>query len=124
MQKEEIRLEDDLTGGPADETVSFGLDGRAYEIDLNSKNAQRFRKQLSLFVDHARHVRRRRQMTVARTVADRERSRAIRQWAEQEGYDVAAHGRLPASVIAEYDRTQSSTPNRQAGRTVSRRRRT
>ena len=28
-----IVLEDDLDGGPADETVVFGLDGREYEID-------------------------------------------------------------------------------------------
>jgi hypothetical protein len=31
MQKVDVRLEDDLTGAPADETVRFGIDGRAYE---------------------------------------------------------------------------------------------
>jgi nucleoid-associated protein Lsr2 len=30
-----IALEDDLDGGPADETVRFAFDGTGYEIDLN-----------------------------------------------------------------------------------------
>ena len=32
--KTTVVLEDDLDGGPADETVRFGLDGVEYEIDL------------------------------------------------------------------------------------------
>jgi hypothetical protein len=34
-----VVLEDDLDGGPADETVRFELGGAEYEIDLNTKNA-------------------------------------------------------------------------------------
>ncbi|MGN6172881.1 MAG: Lsr2 dimerization domain-containing protein, partial [Streptosporangiaceae bacterium] len=37
-QKVIVALEDDLDGGPADETVRFGIDGAAYEIDLSKKN--------------------------------------------------------------------------------------
>ena len=32
-QKVEVRLEDDLDGGPAEHTVTFALDGKDYEID-------------------------------------------------------------------------------------------
>lgn len=39
MQKVDVQLEDDLTGGPADETVAFGLDGWNYQIDLNARHA-------------------------------------------------------------------------------------
>jgi hypothetical protein len=53
-QKVTVALEDDLDGGPADETVRFGLDGADYEIDLSKKNAAAFRRQLAPFVDHAR----------------------------------------------------------------------
>ena len=53
-QKVIVALEDDLDGGPADETVRFGLDGTAFEIDLSSKNARAFRKQLAPFIEHAR----------------------------------------------------------------------
>ncbi|HRK44564.1 MAG TPA: Lsr2 family protein, partial [Nocardioides sp.] len=38
-QKVHIVLEDDLDGSDATQTVSFALDGTAYEIDLNDKNA-------------------------------------------------------------------------------------
>ena len=49
-----VALEDDLDGGPASETVRFGLGGVQYEIDLNKKNARVFRKRLTPFVEHAR----------------------------------------------------------------------
>ena len=39
--KTTVLLEDDLSGGAADETVSFALDGRAFEIDLAAKNADK-----------------------------------------------------------------------------------
>lgn len=35
-----VALEDDITGGAADETVRFGLGGVEYEIDLRAKNAR------------------------------------------------------------------------------------
>ena len=43
-QKITVALEDDLDGGPAGETVRFGLDGAEYEIDLSKKNAAAFRR--------------------------------------------------------------------------------
>jgi hypothetical protein len=45
-QKVTVTPEDDLDGGPAKETMQFGIDGSDYEIDLSAKNARRFRKQL------------------------------------------------------------------------------
>jgi hypothetical protein len=53
-QKITVALEDDLDGGPAEETVRFGLGGAEYEIDLSKKNAKTFRKQLAPFIEHAR----------------------------------------------------------------------
>ncbi|MBN9328662.1 MAG: Lsr2 family protein, partial [Cellulomonas sp.] len=35
-QKVQVILVDDLDGGTADETVTFGLDGVSYEIDLTT----------------------------------------------------------------------------------------
>ncbi len=43
-QKVTVALEDDLNGGPADETVRFGFDGTEYEIDLSAQNVRAFRK--------------------------------------------------------------------------------
>jgi hypothetical protein len=42
-----VVLEDDLDGGPADETVRFAIDGTSYEIDLSTTNAAAFRQQLA-----------------------------------------------------------------------------
>src|SRR5262245_10209833 len=37
------RLIDDLDGGEAHETVTFGLDGHVYQIDLSTRNAKKLR---------------------------------------------------------------------------------
>ena len=55
-QKVTVVLEDDLTGGPADQTIRFAFDGTDYEIDLNAKNAAAFGKQLAPYLEHARQA--------------------------------------------------------------------
>ncbi len=40
-QKVQVLLVDDLDGGEADETVTFALDGKTYEIDLTTANADK-----------------------------------------------------------------------------------
>jgi len=55
-QKVQVLLVDDLDGGEATETVSFGLDGSSYEIDLSSANADKIRKELTLYIEKARKV--------------------------------------------------------------------
>ncbi|MFE4583385.1 Lsr2 dimerization domain-containing protein [Streptomyces chartreusis] len=50
-QKEEISL-----GGGNVETVSFGLDGISYEIDLNLDRAFELRNSLAPFLRVARHL--------------------------------------------------------------------
>jgi hypothetical protein len=128
MQRVEVHLEDDLTGGPADETVRFGLDGADYEVDLSNRHAGELRRQLAPFVEHARLVRSQRQRPRARTAASRERSRDIRAWAERQGFSVADHGRLPGNVIHEYEaahggrQTAERTVQRPAGRKAAPRR--
>jgi len=53
-QKVTVSLVDDLSGAQADETFSFGLDGKSYEIDLSSKNADKLRQSLADYVAAAR----------------------------------------------------------------------
>lgn len=102
-EKASVVLEDDLDGGPADETVQFGVGGTEYEIDLNAKNAAAFRKQLAPFIEHARKTGRRRSRRAARTTARRQRSAEIRGWARQRGIAVSERGRIPAGVVEQYD---------------------
>jgi Lsr2 len=98
-----VALEDDLDGGPAGQTVRFGIDGTEYEIDLNDENARAFRQQLAPYIDHARRAGRAPRRRPGRTVASRERSTDIRAWAKDQGIEVSARGRIPASVIEQYE---------------------
>src|SRR3954468_18781351 len=43
-------LIDDLDGKPADESVTFGLDGVQYSIDLSKKNAEKLRAALKPYI--------------------------------------------------------------------------
>lgn len=49
-------LQDTLAGGQADETIRFGFDGRCYEIDLSRRNAAKFRREMTPFIECARRV--------------------------------------------------------------------
>lgn len=102
-QKITVTLEDDLDGGPAVETMCFGLDGSEYEIDLSKKNARAFRKGLSQFVEHARKAGRVQSRRTARTPASRQRSGDIRAWAKAQGIALSERGRIPASVVQQYE---------------------
>jgi nucleoid-associated protein Lsr2 len=102
-QKVTVALEDDLDGGPAAETVRFGIGGVEYEIDLSKKNAAAFRRKVAPFVEHARKSGRGLRRRAGRTAASRERSGGIRAWAKSQGIVVSGRGRIPASVVAQYE---------------------
>ena len=102
-QKVTVELEDDLDGGPADETVRFGVDGSEYEIDLSKKTAAAFRRKLAPFLEHARKAGRGQRRRPGRTAASRDRSGGIRAWAKGQGIAVSERGRIPASVVEQYE---------------------
>lgn len=54
-----VTIVDDLNGEPLDdggESLSFLVDGRAYEIDLTSANAAAFREALAPYVEAGRQL--------------------------------------------------------------------
>jgi Lsr2 len=101
-QKITVVLEDDLDGGPADQTVRFGLDGAEYEIDLSTRNAAVFREKLAPFTERARKASRGPRSRPVRSASSRQRSGDIRAWASTQGIAVSGRGRIPASVIEQY----------------------
>jgi hypothetical protein len=101
-QRVTVELEDDLDGGPAEETVQFGVDGSEYEIDLSTKNATAFRRTLTPFIDHARKAGRGQRRRPGRTASTREHSGDVRAWAKDQGIAVNARGRIPANVVEQY----------------------
>jgi hypothetical protein len=108
-----VVLQDDLDGGPADETLHFGIGGLEYEIDLSEKNAAKLRKQLAPFVEHARKAGRA-PRRVTRTAASRRRSRDIRAWAREHGIPLSERGRIPASVVEQYESNGGRSSRRPA----------
>jgi hypothetical protein len=98
-----VALEDDLDGGPAQETVRFGLGGSEYEIDLSKKNAKAFRQQLAPYIEHARKAGRGQRRRPVRTASSRGRSGGIRVWAKVNGIPVSDRGRIPSSVAEQYE---------------------
>jgi hypothetical protein len=104
-QKVNVILVDDIDGSDAAETVSFGLDGTQYEIDLNSGHADGLRGQLDLYVKKARKVTGPAGQTgrVRRTGANDARNKEIRNWAREQHLDVNERGRIPADIVAQFE---------------------
>ena len=119
-QKVVVELVDDLDGTVSEDisTVSFALDGAEYEIDLTEDNAERLRDTIADFVSAARRTggRIKRGLgtasakSAARPAADREQTKAIREWARQNGFEMADRGRIPANVIAAFEEAQTAAP--------------
>jgi hypothetical protein len=111
-QKVQVLLVDDLDGGEATETVSFALDGSSYEIDLSKKNADVLRDAFAKYVGAARKAGRSggssgRSSSRGRgsTAMDRDQAAAIRSWAKKQGLKVSDRGRIPATIIEQYNQS-------------------
>jgi hypothetical protein len=99
-------LVDDLDGSPAAETISFGLDGEEYQIDLSKRNAAAFRRLLDRYVQAAQGSAssRTRQSGRRRTSStDRGYDLAkLREWAAANNIGIPARGRIPGSVVEQF----------------------
>ncbi|MGW1047419.1 histone-like nucleoid-structuring protein Lsr2 [Streptomyces sp. NPDC002547] len=107
-QKVQVLLVDDLDGGEADETVTFALDGKTYEIDLTTSNADKLRGLLAPYMKGGRHI-------GGRASGGRGKARAaasggsqdtaqIRAWAKENGLEVNERGRIAASIREAYEK--------------------
>ena len=105
-QKVQVVLIDDIDGGDATETVTFGLDGVTYEIDLSTAHAGELRDALAQWIGHGRKVGAR--ASAARPARPGRRAaasdaHAIREWAKGRGLAVSERGRISAEVRAAFE---------------------
>ena len=100
-QRVDVILVDDLDGKDADETVTFGLDGVNYEIELSVANATKLRNALSTYTQAGRKAGGRRRKG-QRAAAGGTAAADIRQWARENGWDVPDRGRVSAEVRGAY----------------------
>ncbi len=98
------------------ETVAFGLDGQAYEVDACEAHRQELHDAFAPYVGAARKAGgsagsapRRATRGTSRPAApsggggaDREEVQRIREWAREQGHKVSERGRLSSSVLEAY----------------------
>jgi hypothetical protein len=103
-QSVSVIITDDLDGSENAETVSFGLDGVVYEIDLGVKNRARLELVLAPFIEAGRRVpgggRRRRTGRPGGSSVD---SSAVRTWARSAGLEVSGRGRISSDIRRQYE---------------------
>jgi len=103
-QKIHVTLVDDIDQTPADENVTFGLDGINYEIDLSADNAEALRAALANYIGAGRRVGGRAIRGRGPAVAPKGKSDVgeIRAWAKENGFDVHERGRIQAEIRNAY----------------------
>lgn len=106
-QQTQVQYIDDLDGtelGDSATVISFSFDGKDYSIDLGDENAREFRDVMAPYVEAGRRVYggSRRAPRKASSKKSAGNTKAVRQWAKDNGYDVSERGRIPADVMAAY----------------------
>lgn len=109
VQRVQVILEDDISGGEATETVEFALDGVTYEIDLNDENAAKLRDDLARWIGEARRAGGRRQTrrrgaagSGSGTSAKADELAKMREWGRENGYKVSSRGRVSQELQDAY----------------------
>ncbi|HEY6797232.1 MAG TPA: Lsr2 family protein [Kineosporiaceae bacterium] len=108
-QKVVTLLTDDITGKEIPEgdgaTIDFAFQGYTYTIDLDAKNAKKFRDTMALYIEHARRTGKSNVVPLRRSgerrTSDVDPSE-VRAWAEENGYEVSPRGRIKAEIVEAY----------------------
>lgn len=92
---------DDIDGTPDATTVTFSVHKDSYEIDLSDANLDKLRAALEPFIKKARKQSKPKATAKRRSRASNE-SKAIREWAAENGHEVPTRGRVPQAVVDAY----------------------
>ncbi|HUJ07720.1 MAG TPA: Lsr2 family protein [Streptosporangiaceae bacterium] len=99
-----VVITDDLDGSADAESISFGFDGVAYEIDLSSANRAKLEKAFAPFISAGRRVRSSaRARAGGRSGGSAADRAAVRAWAREKGLQVSERGRISAEILRQYD---------------------
>lgn len=120
-------VQDDIDGSENAQTYAFTWDGTSYEIDLSEDHAAELSESLRPWIEHARRTRGNSRGASGRraaapspshplsgrtqSVTDKGlSSKVIRAWAHEHGVQVPDRGRIPESVIQQYETAQAAPP--------------
>lgn len=102
-----VHIIDDIDGADNATEVAFAYKGVDYTIDLSKKNAAAMDKALKPYLDAATKVSRRstssKRAKTSSQAGPRKDLAAIRKWARAQGIDVSDRGRIPTTVIEQYE---------------------
>lgn len=111
-QKVQVLLVCDVHGDDTvgDETITFALEGSAYEVDVCEKHADEIRDAFAPFIGAARRSagrggggrRGRGRAAAGSGSGDRQKVTDIRAWAKAQGLKVSERGRIAQAVIEQY----------------------
>lgn len=112
VQKIVQTLIDDIDGSLAEHTIPFSLNGIEYSIDLSNANAAAMQRVMEPWITHAQRTggRKSTKGPLALTTTPRRNLTAVREWALDNGIEVADRGRISADVMAQYDKARESSP--------------
>lgn len=100
-RREVIQFFDDLDNTPLSATevkvIKFSIDGNNYIIDLSEQNAAKFEKALQPFLAVAR-----KDTATPKKTTHSPDPKLVRAWAQSQGIEVAARGKLSNEVIDKY----------------------
>jgi hypothetical protein len=101
-----VVVTDDIDGSPDAETVTFGLDGVTYEIDLSTGNRARLERDFAPYIEAGRRISRgRNRGSQGRSAGPRIDRAAVRAWAKENGIQVSERGRISAQLMSQYEAT-------------------
>jgi hypothetical protein len=105
-----VNKTDDLDGTSGDDvsTVSFGVDGVRYEIDLNAAHEEQLRAALAPYLPAARKV----TWSAEASYSTHDDLMArIRSWAQEQGVGLCGRGRVPNALIAAFKAAHEESPD-------------
>lgn len=105
----QVTLVDNRDGSPAEVTVNMTFEDIHYTWDLSNANLEKLQKALKPWLDCAEEVpvEVRPKKSRAAKSSTNGRSRDIRAWAAENGFQVAPRGRIHADVVAAFEEVHS-----------------
>ncbi len=83
-------------------TVAFVFDGVGYEVDLTAEEKVLFSDAVAPYIAVGRRATARTRSSSSSSSGSGVDAKAVRAWAQEQGLDVPARGRVPASVVEAY----------------------
>lgn len=107
---QQITLVSDLSGKPIEEgggTLTFGLQGKEFEIDLTAEEQEKFHTALEPFVAVSRRASSSSRSAKASKATSKEELLAVREWAKANGFSVSERGRIASKVFKAFEEAKA-----------------